>query len=295
MVVRGRVAEGKPPSGRHHRHRFTKGLSTAKAFLRGDVEHARVVVVDVASGKRAEGRTDDEGFYDVRLPGPLPAGPRTVRVALEGSKYRPDPVDIEVTVVDAASPGLLVICDIDDTLVDTGVTRGIGATVLETALRDAGDMRAYPAAAATLQAFAAGGAPIVYLSASPVELAPRLTQFLRDQGFPPGALMLRYYPDEGIGNPVGYKRARIDRLLGDFGGRKVVLVGDNGEHDPELFRQVATATGRVAAAYVRLTLASAPGDGLVGFHAWREVARDAGRRGLIRWMTAARIVTERAP
>jgi phosphatidate phosphatase APP1 len=296
IVVLGRVVEGAPPSGRTHHHRVTKALSTARAFLRGDVEHASVRVTDLQSGAHAEGEADEEGFYDLRLPGPIATGPRALRVELVSKRWRAAPVDETVVVVDASASGVVIVCDIDDTLTATGVPAGDWAVVKATFSKGAGDMRAFPAAAATLAALAEAGAPVVYLSASPVQLAPRLRQFLRQQGFPDGALLLRDDKRDGVRDPGGYKRARIERLLGEWPKRQLVLIGDDGEQDPELFAAVAKASGRVAAAYVRLTVGAAKrAPGIVYFDDWRQVARDAGKKKLVRWMRAQRIATEARP
>jgi phosphatidate phosphatase APP1 len=128
-----------------------------------------------------------------------------------------------------------------------------------------------------------------------VELAPRTREFLNTRGFPEGALFMRRYEDDGVGSPLAFKRARIDRLLTDYPARKLVLFGDNGEEDSTLFKQVAAETGRVAAAYVRSTLAADPAKlgSLIAFAQWAEVARHAGKAGMIRWMRAQKAALER--
>lgn len=293
VVVRGRAVKGAPPSGTVGRSRAKKIASTARAFLRRDLEEVEVLVTDVATGAVHRGRTDDEGFYDVRVPGPFPAGERRFALALGRHKYVADPLEVKVRVVDAEALGVVVVCDIDDTIVDTGVTAGIWEVVEQAATSDAGDIPVFPGAAATLTAFADAGAPVVYLSASPVDIAPRLMQMLAMRGFPPGTLFLRHYGTHGIGDPTDYKLARFARVLEDFPARKLVLLGDNGEKDPELFARLADQTGRVAGAFVRATLAADAKDpryrGMTVFSTWGEVARHAGRARLVRWMTAQRI------
>jgi phosphatidate phosphatase APP1 len=295
----GRVVEGEAPSGRHRSNPWGKRGSTAGAFLRGDVDDAAIVVSDTATGMTMQWRTDDEGFYDVRLPGPLAPGRHTFRLELTGSAFQPPAIEISLDVADASSEGLLAVVDIDDTLTETGVTAGAWDLVWTTVGRDAGDMRPFPGSKETLSALAAEGVPIFYVSASPVELAPRLSQFLREQGFPEGPLVLRYWPTHGIRDPRPFKRRALDRLLADFPMKKLVLFGDNGEHDPELFAEVAKNTGRVAAAYVRTTLKVEKDDprysGMVAFRDWREVACDAGRRGLIRGTAAEAIAAAGTP
>ena len=240
--------------------------------------------------------TDGEGFLDGRVPGPLAAAPATFRLVVRDPGYRSDPLDIRVQVVDAAQPGYLVICDIDDTIAETGVTGSKVKLVARVAASNAADMRAYPGAAATLRAFVQAGIPVVYVTAGPVELAPRTTAFLDAHGFPEGALFMRHYEEDGIGSPLTFKRTRIDRLLADFPRRRLILIGDNGEADLTLFHQLAADTGRVASAYVRSTLKVTPGDprykGMVPFAAWSEVARHAGQVGFLRWMRAQRTARE---
>jgi phosphatidate phosphatase APP1 len=292
VTVMGRAVKGDPPSGRAHGRSVSKLGSTAKAFLRSDLEHAAVRVTDVVSGRSLEGVADDEGFFDLRLPGPFPAGPRELLVEVQKDRYRAEE-RFTLPVIPADAEGVIVVADIDDTLVHTGVTAGKATMIWTTVARGAADMKPFPAAPAVLSALAEAGAPVVYLTASPIELAPRLGQFLREGRFPTGALLMRYWARDGIARPDVYKRKRVDRLLADFPRKKLVLFGDNGERDPELFAALARDTGRVEVAYVRATVAASPADPRyreqVVFGHYREVARDLARRGLIRWWRGQRI------
>jgi phosphatidate phosphatase APP1 len=297
--VMGRVVEGLPPSGKARTNSWKKRASTAGAFARGDVDDADVLVTDVETGVAVRAKSDDEGFYDVDVPGPWPPGRRAFRVELIGSTFKPPPIEITLEVHDPEAAGLLAIVDIDDTLTETGVTSGKWDLAWATIGRDAGDMRPFPGSSETLRALAAEGIPILYLSASPVELAPRLSQFLRQSGFPEGPLMLRYWPRHGIRDPRSFKRGVVDRVLADFPNRKLLLFGDNGEKDPELFAAIAKETGRVEAAYVRTTLPVETGDaryaGMVPFDDWRQVACDAALRNVISETAAERITTSGDP
>ena len=166
-----------------------------------------------------------------------------------------------------------MVTDIDDTLIDTG-SPAAAPDDRKIAKQDARDIRAFPGASEALSTFAAAGIPVVYLTASPVELAPRIGQFLELRGFPGGALFLRYYPHEGTGDPTAYKRARVARVLADFPGRKLVMFGDNGEKDPEIFGDLARETGRVKAVF-RRTLRGSRGRAVRGE---RHVRRVGGGR-----------------
>ncbi len=282
-VVRGRVARGRPVADKPWRGKLRKAWATARAFLGRDVEHARLRIV---SGERAaELRADGEGFFEARLPGPFAAGRRRFEVVLEQPGYRADALSLELEVVDAAS-GFVAVTDIDDTIIATGVTGSKIDLVTRIAASDARDIVALEGAAEALAAFAAEGVPIVYLSASPVELAPRLTAFLALRRFPAGALFLRHYEDDGIGDPAAYKRRGFETVLRDFPRRKLVLFGDNGERDPEIFARLAGDTGRVEVGFVRRTVPAADGEpryqGMQLFGSWGEVVALATARGILR-------------
>ncbi len=278
IVARGRAHKGTPPPDALARPKVDKVLGTVKAFTGRDVEHPLVLVTDVASGRTAEARGDDDGFYEVRLPGPFPAGPRRVTVVLRDAKYAADPVDETAVVV---AQGLVLVSDIDDTIVETGVTKGKAALIARVLSSDAGDVKPLPGAAGTLGAFAAAGIPVIYVSASPVELASRLKQVLALRGFPAGPLFLRHYEEDGIGDPSAYKRRVFAKLAADLPRARFLLLGDNGEKDPAIFAALARDTGRVAHRFIRITVAGAPADGAFAFGSFDELRAFARKEKLI--------------
>ena len=281
-VIRGRVGRGSPVVERPGRGTAGKVWATTRTFFGRDVEHARLRII--AGPLAAPVVSDDDGFFEARLRGPFEPGKRRFELVLDQKGWQADPLVLELDVVDPTA-GYVIVTDIDDTIIETGVTGGKARMIARIAASDAGDIRAYDGAAAALSAFAARGVPVVYLSASPVELGPRLMRFLAARGFPAGAIFLRHYEDDGIGDPTRYKRARVDRLLADFHGRKLILFGDNGEKDPEIFSALARDTGRVAIGYVRATLkasgAEARYEGIQVFGAWPEVVAHARASGFL--------------
>lgn len=278
VVIRGRVVRGKPIADKPERGTWRKVLATTRAFAGRDVEHARLRVVH--GGVAATAKADDEGFFEARLTGEFPAGPQRFEVLLDEPRYEAPPLSLELEVVDGTR-GVVVVTDLDDTLVATGVTGSKLDLVARIASSDARDMQAFAGAAEALAAFAAEGVPIVYLTASPVEIAPRLMQFFALRRFPPGALFVRHYETHGIGDPTRYKRARLAQVLADFPGRKLVLFGDNGEKDVDIFRALAAETGRVQTAYVRRTLPRPAPEGVVLFDQWPEVVAHARGAGIL--------------
>jgi phosphatidate phosphatase APP1 len=300
VTIRGRAHEGRPSSGAHGGSRLRKLATTVHAFARDDLEHARITVTDESTGKVHDLTTNDEGFFTAELPGPFPAGPRRFVVAIAEKRYTADPIPIDLDLVDAQSKGYVVIADIDDTIVQTGVTDSKAKLAIRHATSNAEDMRAFPLAAEALAAFADSGTPIFYVTAGPVELAPRTSEFLANGGFPAGALFLRRWADDGFGNPTEYKTTRIEKIAAQYPNRKLIFFGDNGEKDPELYTAIAERhAGRVAAVYIRATVAASPGEdryaGVVLFESWRDVARHAGKARYVRWMAAHRVALSAAP
>ncbi|MBZ4410253.1 App1 family protein [Myxococcus sp. XM-1-1-1] len=153
-----------------------------------------------------------------------------------------------VEVVPAATP-LLVVSDFDDTVVVTQVTKP--TKLVQTALlKDADELEVVPGMSA-LYGCLRGGVPSAFalVSGSPVQYLPRVKSFLTRHGFPAGFGV--YLRDLGPGSLSDYKQPIIRRLLTQF-PQPVVLVGDSGEKDPEVYAQIREEfPGRVKAIYIR--------------------------------------------
>ena len=86
------------------------------------------------------------------------------------------------------------------------------------------------------------------VSGSPVQYVPRIATFLTRNAFPSFGMYLR---DLGPGTLSNYKQPAIRRLMSQF-PQPVVLVGDSGEKDPEVYEQIREEfPGRVKAIYIR--------------------------------------------
>jgi phosphatidate phosphatase APP1 len=93
---------------------------------------------------------------------------------------------------------------------------------------------------------------VFYVSNGPWNLYDLLEDFLDLQGIPRGPLLLRDWSLRTLKGGEGHKLAAIQALLDAYPGLPVVLVGDSGERDPEIYRRVVLRhPGRVLAVYVR--------------------------------------------
>lgn len=142
--------------------------------------------------------------------------------------------------------GLSVVSDIDDTIKQSDV-RDRRELLLNTFARP---FAAAPGMAEAYRAWATN--PDVrfhYVSSSPLQLYPPIAEFIAAAGFPAGSVHLRETTSLhrlllGGADSRRHKRRSIERLLEDFPQRRFILVGDSGEHDPEIYAELARAHPR---------------------------------------------------
>lgn len=165
--------------------------------------------------------------------------------------------------------GLSIISDIDDTVKITGITQGPAVVALNTFLRP------FQPAPGMRELYAGWeGAAFHYVSGGPWQLHTPLRDFLAESRFPEGGLHLRDFPvnvlslqtweklPDQIFDPnatFDHKVREISILMRRFPGRKFILVGDSGEKDPEVYREIQRQFGaQVQEILIREVSASAP-------------------------------------
>ena len=177
----------------------------------------------------------------------LSKGAVRVTIELDGQRYRRKlPL--------APEGDLMVISDIDDTLKVTKVLRH-AEMLRNTFLRP---FRAVDDLAAVYARWNRRPLQFHYVSASPWNLYPELRLFLQEHGFPAGVLHLRKlrlrpsHLHRFFKGGRGHKRQTIAAIMKRFVNKRVVLVGDSSEHDPELYAEIAKAYPcRILRVYIR--------------------------------------------
>jgi phosphatidate phosphatase APP1 len=207
-----------------------------------------------------DGRCDRQGYLDVLVDAQALAPgwhELTVSTSWQGGSAA---VPVPVLVVDPDA-ALAVISDLDDTVIETGITRGLEFLRL-TLFTSVTDRAPLPGAAELYRALTAarGGPdrPVFYLSTSPWNLYELLTRFLLLRGFPAGPLLLTDWGPSRTNlfrvTAGQHKLTLIRALLAEHPGLRVVLIGDTGQLDPEIYTTVARESPeRVRAVYVRRT------------------------------------------
>ncbi|MBO9577873.1 MAG: DUF2183 domain-containing protein, partial [Microbacteriaceae bacterium] len=85
-------------------------------------------------------------------------------------------------------------------------------------------------------------APIVYLSTGAWNIAPTLQRFLTRNLFPPGPFLLTDWGpthDRFFRSGRTHKHAQLRRLAAEFPDVRWLLVGDDGQHDEQLYAEFA--------------------------------------------------------
>jgi phosphatidate phosphatase APP1 len=154
---------------------------------------------------------------------------------------------------------MLVISDIDDTVVQTGATHWLRAA-RGALLGNAYTRLPFPGVAAFYRALRAGADgraanPFFYVSSSPWNLYDVLAQLIELHGIPAGPLLLRDWGLSREARPFGHrthKLAAIRAVAETFPELPLMLIGDSGQEDPEIYHEVVGLfPGRVAAIYIR--------------------------------------------
>ena len=210
--------------------------------------------VDVTLGAvRERVRADASGFIDATLRAELPPGRAEALVHVEGRPPVPAPVHVAAT---GTTRG--VVCDIDDTVWITGLRHPLRAA-WRTFARTSAQRHPVDGMSTLLCRLVADeeSAPVVYVSNGPWNLAGPVARFLDSHGFPAGALLMTDWgitPRAWFRDGKAHKRTSLERLAQDLPGVHWVLVGDDGEHDPDIYRDfVLSHSSRVRGVALRMT------------------------------------------
>lgn len=205
--------------------------------------------------------TDRDGYFRVHLsPRAMPDcdGPwHVVDLTLEADP----PVEARGEIyVPPPRARFAVISDIDDTVMHTGVANKL-VMLWRLFVEDAESRVAFPGVATLYRALHDGRAgernPMLYVSRAPWGLYEVLSAFFARHAIPAGPVL--FLREWGLSwtHPLprraeDHKRILIGNMLALYRDLPFVLIGDSGQHDPEVYAQVvAEHPGRVRAIYIR--------------------------------------------
>jgi phosphatidate phosphatase APP1 len=215
-------------------------------------------------GTVAEATTDAEGFFQIDLyPAHPPPAERTwhdvALTAFDPRTGRPAAATIARVLVPGPRARAAVISDVDDTIIETGATAPVRAA-RAVLLGNAYTRLPFPGVAAFYRALHVGADgqednPFFYVSSSPWNLYDVLLEILDHHALPAGALLLRDWGTRRETLPIGHRAHKltvIRRIAERYPALPLRLVGDSGQEDPEIYREVVGLfPGRVQAIYIR--------------------------------------------
>ncbi|MSR36264.1 MAG: DUF2183 domain-containing protein [Gemmatimonadetes bacterium] len=265
LMLRGRILEDRAlPTARAEDTVLQNLVAAYRRFETDEIPGARVLVR--ARGREERVVTDEEGYFQVRLvggePGPSPEGWESAEVVVPDQPERGvlGARGSALVRVPGPSARLGVITDVDDTVLRTGATSLIDVA-RNTLLRNARTRLPLAGVAALYRALESGfeGSeqnPVFYVSSSPWNLYDLLLEFIDVQDLPAGPFFLQDVGLDaatvGVGSHLGHKLARIEEILALHPHLPFVLLGDSGQKDPEVYREVVKRhPGRILSVYIR--------------------------------------------
>lgn len=194
---------------------------------------------------------DRGGVIDMVLPARLSPGWHPITMSVEGS----DPVQTDVFIV-GSDVTFGIVSDVDDTVMVTALPRPLVAA-WNSFVVDERARQPVPGMAVMLERLLRDrpGSPVIYLSTGAWNVAPTLQRFLRRHLFPRGALLLTDWGpthDRWFRSGREHKRDNLQRLAREFPHMKWLLIGDDGQHDDDLYTEfTSTFPDRVSAVAIR--------------------------------------------
>ena len=229
---------------------------------------------------RHRGTTDREGFVHFNIPlaseWAQPDHTRWETVTFHWRNRKGEACVDGYVLVPGASDGLGVISDIDDTIIETGITGGL-KSVLRNWRRVLAEMPEERLAVPGVDLFygaLGGGAvldaedghagklfpathrPFFYVSSSPWNLFAYLVAFMQTRNLPLGPIHLRDWglnrETFGSSSHGTHKTEAIQNILDFYPERRFALIGDDTQGDFHAFSEIAVANqGRIAAIFIR--------------------------------------------
>jgi phosphatidate phosphatase APP1 len=261
------------PEGTLRRHL----VDLARRFVRGGVAGAEIAAR--FAGTEVVVPTDRDGYFRVHLRPTRPPPEDRLWHCIALDLVRPTCIAAEGEIfIPPPTCRLVVISDIDDTVMLTGVASKL-RMLWRLFLQGASSRVAFPGMAAFLRALHHGRSgrecnPMLYVSRGPWSLYELLDEFFNIHAIPVGPLLFLREWGMTLQSPLprraqGHKLQLIRHMLAIYIDLPVILIGDSGQRDPEVYAQVVHEhPDRVIAIYIR------------------DVSRSPGRRSAIEALAA---------
>ncbi|MGC3873724.1 App1 family protein [Halomonas sp. GXIMD04776] len=255
-----------------------------RRMLRWGVKHVEVTLE--LGGNRKRVTTDRDGYFDIhmKIEDALSVEQSwhtgTLDIVMHDARTVRGNVDIYIP---PPSVDLVVISDIDDTVMHTGVANKL-KMMYRLFFEKAHQRTAFPGVADFYQALFAGSdgqrrRPLLYVSRGPWSIYEVLEEFFQRNRIPVGPILFLREWGLTLQRPLprkaeDHKLSLITQMLTLYDDLPFVLIGDSGQHDPETYaRIVHNYPGRIRTIYIRNVNHDAERDEAIACLA-REVEKD---------------------
>lgn len=261
VFVKGRILEAyrqSKPSPR--KNPFVNVLATIRRYAGSSVVDSRVEVTYQNITKTVV--SDGEGIFEATFQNISPLIHKKENVTFKlhhEAGLIPEKEHSKVRVMRySSSYPLGIISDIDDTVLISNATQ-IGKKFWLSISKNAYTRRPFPGVSELYKILTDSGKnPVFYVSSSDWNLNDLIRDFLNYRQIPVGPLLLkdlhvtlRNIWKSGGGNHT-HKEDKIQLLLNLYPEMKFILIGDSGQHDPEIYASLIKRNpGRVLIVYIR--------------------------------------------
>ena len=265
LYIKGRVLQDKKIAASSDKDTVLSNL--LNMYKRFESDEVPGAVVQASVGEETfDVTTDEEGYFVLKIATKQPIEEAKLWHSIPLQIMdAPIPYEKEITaqaeiMIPPPDAEYGIISDIDDTIIRTGAT-DLLAMSRTTFLHNARTRLPFAGVAEFYRSLQLGrngkrNNPFFYVSSSPWNLYDLLIDFLDLNDIPEGPLLLRDFglnkmPEDGGGH-MGHKIKEIEQILQVYPHLNFVLVGDSGQEDPAIYREVVTKfPGRILAIYIR--------------------------------------------
>jgi phosphatidate phosphatase APP1 len=207
-----------------------------RSFFSIPVDNAEVTVSIDGEHHRLHG--DRGGVVDARIEVSLSPGWHAVTLSA-GSE---EPVSAQIFIINPQVE-FGVISDVDDTVMVTALPRPFLAA-WNTFVLDEHARRPVPGIAVLYERLVRKypGSPVIYLSTGAWNVAPTLSRFLARNLYPKGPLLLTDWGpthDRWFRSGREHKESSLERIAEEFPTMRWLLIGDDGQHDEDIYGDFA--------------------------------------------------------
>jgi phosphatidate phosphatase APP1 len=259
IFIKGRIIEAYKQSRPSEKQNALQNiLASIRRYAGSSIPDARVKLR--YQGNEIVLISNEEGLFEKRWV--IPSQTKSDFASLElmedeGLKAEEKSISFEIIRIFENYP-TGIISDIDDTVIISHAT-SIGKKLWLSISKNAYTRRPFPGVSEFYSHLSKqGDHPVFYVSSSDWNLFDLIQDFLNYRNIPKGPLLLKDIHvnlkniwKSGGGNH-DHKLEKISLLMSLFPGMKFILIGDSGQHDPELYTEIIEMyPGRVKAVYIR--------------------------------------------